>query len=38
MAARAHADVVTVNSGHDVPAAAPTVVDNVILRAAQSAG
>jgi len=38
MAARAHADVVTVNSGHDVPAAAPQVVDNVILQAAQSAG
>ena len=38
MAARAHAHVVTVNSGHDVPAAAPQVVDNVILSAAQSAG
>jgi pimeloyl-ACP methyl ester carboxylesterase len=38
MAARAHANVVTVNSGHDVPAAAPQVVDSVILRAAQSAG
>jgi hypothetical protein len=38
MAARAHANVVTVNSGHDVPAAAPQVVDSVIVRAAQSAG
>jgi len=38
MAARAHANVVTVNSGHDVPAAAPQVIDSVILRAAQSAG
>jgi pimeloyl-ACP methyl ester carboxylesterase len=38
MAARAHAHVVAVNSGHDVPAAAPRVVDNVILQAAQSAG
>jgi pimeloyl-ACP methyl ester carboxylesterase len=38
MAARAHAHVVTANSGHDVPAAAPGVVDNVILQAAQSAG
>jgi len=38
MASRAHANVVTVNSGHDVPAAAPQVVDSVILRAAQSAG
>jgi pimeloyl-ACP methyl ester carboxylesterase len=38
MASRAHANVVTVNSGHDVPAAAPLVVDTVILRAAQSAG
>ena len=38
MASRAHANVVTVSSGHDVPAAAPQVVDSVILRAAQSAG
>jgi pimeloyl-ACP methyl ester carboxylesterase len=38
MAARAHAHVVTANSGHDVPAAAPQVVDNVILEAAHSAG
>jgi pimeloyl-ACP methyl ester carboxylesterase len=38
MAARAHAHVVTVNSGHDVPAAAPGAVDSVILQAAQSAG
>lgn len=38
MANRAHAQIVTVNSGHDVPAAAPQVVDSVILRAAQSAG
>ena len=38
MAARADAHVVTVNSGHDVPAAAPRVVDSVILQAAQSAG
>jgi hypothetical protein len=37
MAARAHAAVVTVNSAHDVPAAAPRVVDNIILQAAQSA-
>jgi pimeloyl-ACP methyl ester carboxylesterase len=37
MAARAGARVVTANSGHDVPAAAPRVVDNVILQAAQSA-
>ena len=36
MAARAHAHVVTVNSGHDVPAAAPLAVDGVILSAAQS--
>jgi pimeloyl-ACP methyl ester carboxylesterase len=38
MAARAHAHVVTANSGHDVPQAAPQVVDNVILQAVQSAG
>jgi hypothetical protein len=38
MAHRAHTHVVTANSGHDVPAAAPAVVDNVILQAAQSAG
>jgi pimeloyl-ACP methyl ester carboxylesterase len=37
MAARAHAHVVTANSGHDVPAAAPQVVDNVILQAAKCA-
>jgi pimeloyl-ACP methyl ester carboxylesterase len=37
MAHRAHTHVVTANSGHDVPAAAPAVVDNVILQAAQSA-
>lgn len=38
MAARAHAHVVTADSGHDVPAAAPQVVDSVILRAVQAAG
>jgi pimeloyl-ACP methyl ester carboxylesterase len=38
MAARAHAHVVTANSGHDVPAVAPQVVDNVILQAVQAAG
>jgi pimeloyl-ACP methyl ester carboxylesterase len=38
MAARAHAHVTTVNSGHDVPAAAPQAVDNVILQAAHSVG
>jgi hypothetical protein len=38
MAARAHAHVVTANSGHDVPQAAPQVVDGVILDAAQSVG
>jgi pimeloyl-ACP methyl ester carboxylesterase len=37
MAHRAHAHIVTANSGHDVPAAAPSVVDTVILKAAQSA-
>ncbi|HEY1918761.1 MAG TPA: alpha/beta hydrolase [Streptosporangiaceae bacterium] len=36
MAARAHATVVTTNSGHDVPAARPWVVDKVILQAAHS--
>ena len=38
MAHRAHARVVTANSGHDVPAVAPRVVDNVILQAAKAAG
>lgn len=38
MAARAHAHVVTANSGHDVPQAAPQTVDNVILQAVKSAG
>ena len=38
MAARAHAHVTTVNTGHDVPAAAPQAVDNVILQAAHSVG
>jgi pimeloyl-ACP methyl ester carboxylesterase len=38
MAHRAHARIVTANSGHDVPAATPRVVDKVILQAAQSAG
>lgn len=38
MAARVQANVIKVNSGHDVPAAAPQVVDSVILRAVQSAG
>jgi pimeloyl-ACP methyl ester carboxylesterase len=38
MAHRAHAHIVTANSGHDVPAATPRVVDGVILRATQSAG
>jgi pimeloyl-ACP methyl ester carboxylesterase len=37
MAAWAHAHVITANSGHDVPAAAPQVVDNVILQAVKSA-
>ena len=36
MANRAHARVSTADSGHDVPAAQPRVVDNVILEAAQS--
>jgi pimeloyl-ACP methyl ester carboxylesterase len=36
MANRAHAHIVTTHSGHDVPAARPDVVDNVILQAAQS--
>jgi pimeloyl-ACP methyl ester carboxylesterase len=38
MAHRAHAHIVTANSGHDVPAATPGVVDKVILQAAESAG
>jgi pimeloyl-ACP methyl ester carboxylesterase len=38
MAHRAHAHIVTANSGHDVPAAAPGVVDKVILQAVQSTG
>jgi pimeloyl-ACP methyl ester carboxylesterase len=38
MAARVHAHVVTANSGHDVPQAAPQVVDSVILQAVRSAG
>jgi pimeloyl-ACP methyl ester carboxylesterase len=33
MAHRAHARIVTADSGHDVPAAAPQVVDQVILQA-----
>jgi pimeloyl-ACP methyl ester carboxylesterase len=36
MAQRAHATIVTANSGHDVPAAQPWVVDLTIARAAQS--
>ena len=36
MAKRAGAHVVTTNSGHDVPAARPGVVDSVILQAVQS--
>lgn len=36
MANRAHAHTVTTNSGHDVPAARPDVVDGVVLDAAQS--
>jgi pimeloyl-ACP methyl ester carboxylesterase len=36
MADRAHAHIVTTNSGHDVPAARPGVVDSVVLDAAQS--
>jgi len=38
MAHRAHARIVTANSGHDVPAAAPQVVDRVILQAVKAAG
>jgi pimeloyl-ACP methyl ester carboxylesterase len=38
MARRAHARIVTANSGHDVPAAAPQVVDRVILQAVKVAG
>jgi pimeloyl-ACP methyl ester carboxylesterase len=38
MAQRAHAHVVTVNSGHDVPEAAPQIVDKVILQAVRAAG
>lgn len=38
MASRAGARIVTADSGHDVPAAAPNVVDNVILQAAHSVG
>jgi hypothetical protein len=38
MAARAHAHVVTADSGHDVPQAAPSVVDSVILQAVSCAG
>jgi pimeloyl-ACP methyl ester carboxylesterase len=38
MAYRAHAHIVTANSGHDVPAATPGVVDNVILQAVRAAG
>jgi pimeloyl-ACP methyl ester carboxylesterase len=37
MARRAHARIVTANSGHDVPAAAPGIVDTVILRAVRAA-
>jgi hypothetical protein len=36
MAKRADAHIVTTNSGHDVPAARPGVVDSVILQAVQS--
>ena len=36
MAKRAGARIVTANSGHDVPAARPGVVDSVILQAVQS--
>jgi pimeloyl-ACP methyl ester carboxylesterase len=36
MANRAHATIVTTNSGHDVPAARPGVVDSVILQAVRS--
>jgi|HubBroStandDraft_6_1064221.scaffolds.fasta_scaffold18680_3 pimeloyl-ACP methyl ester carboxylesterase len=38
MAARAHAHVVTANSGHDVPQATPQVVDNVIVQAVRATG
>jgi len=37
MANRARATIVTTNSGHDVPAARPGVVDSVILQAVRSA-
>jgi pimeloyl-ACP methyl ester carboxylesterase len=36
MANRAHATIVSTNSGHDVPAARPGVVDSVILQAVRS--
>jgi pimeloyl-ACP methyl ester carboxylesterase len=36
MANRAHATIVTTQSGHDVPAARPGVVDSVILQAVRS--
>lgn len=36
MAQRVHARIVTTHSGHDVPAASPTLVTEVILDAAQS--
>jgi pimeloyl-ACP methyl ester carboxylesterase len=36
MAQRVHATIVTANSGHDVPAARPGIVDATILKAAQS--
>jgi hypothetical protein len=36
MANRAHARIVATHSGHDVPAARPGVVDNVVLQAAHS--
>ena len=36
MAHRAHANIVTTYSGHDVPAARPGVVDSVVLQAVQS--
>ena len=36
MAQRAHATIVTANCGHDVPAARPGIVDETILKAAQS--
>src|SRR5580704_361788 len=38
MAARAHAHVVTANSGHDVPQATPQVVDKVIVQAVRATG